>query len=429
MSRLLRIALREYLAYVRTFGFWLSLMLLPVGLSTIVVAPLAVARSAPVPLVTVVDFTTQKLRGDVVHALATHGDGGKPAGILVEAPGAPFTDVADATARLKPYLTGPQALPGGDRLDAAFILSPAGDTVAVNFWSRNVADQRLQAVVTDAVREAVRRNRLERQGVDARLLGAIDSQQPQVSVFSPKAERGQVSLKDLLPGYAGFAMGMLLWMVVLTGAGMLLNSVMEEKSSRILEVLLTSASVPEIMGGKLIGVAAVTGTVLAFWMTIAGAILTAKSPALASDVAVILLSHGRWAYFGLYFVGGYLMFATLYMTIGAFCETAREAQVLLGPMMIIMTVPLLFMIQSIAHPEAPLLRLLTWIPLFTPFLMAARVANDPPLWEVLGTGAMMLGVTGLELWVAIPAFKTGALATGRFDIRTFAGSLVRRSAP
>ena len=65
-------------------------------------------------------------------------------------------------------------------------------------------------------------------------------------------------------------MGMLLWMVVFTGAGMLLNSVIEEKSSRILEVLLTSASVPEIMAGKILGVAAVTATVLGVWLTIGG---------------------------------------------------------------------------------------------------------------------------------------------------------------
>ena len=122
------------------------------------------------------------------------------------------------------------------------------------------------------------------------------------------------------------------------------------------------------------------------------------------------------------------MFATLYVTIGAFCETCREAQTLLGPMMIIMSVPLLFMSQSLSHPDAPLLQALTWVPLFTPFMMAARVATDPPLWQVAATAALMAGVTALELWIAIPAFKSGALATGRFDIRAFFGSLARRGA-
>lgn len=427
MNRLLRIARREYLAYVRTFGFWLSLMLLPVGLSTIALAPLAVARSAPVPTLAIVDLTMQNLTADIRQALISHGDGGKPVATVVVAPGAPFKSAADATERLKPFLTGPQTLPDGGRLDAAAILTPTGDSVAVDYWSRNVADQHIQGVVGDAVRDAVRRNQLVKQGVDPKALAAIESIQPRVAVYSPKAEHGEVSLKDRLPGLAGFGMGLLLWMVVMTGAGMLLNSVMEEKSSRILEVLLTSASVPEIMGGKIIGVAAVTATILVFWMTIGGLLLAVRSPALAGEVAGILLSNGRWAYFGLYFLGGYLMFATLYVTIGAFCETAREAQTLLGPMMIVMTVPVLFMSQAIVHPEAPLLRVLTWIPLFTPFMMAARVASDPPIWEVAATGGMMIVVTALELWVAIPAFKTGALASGRFELRTFLGSLGRRA--
>jgi ABC-2 type transport system permease protein len=97
-------------------------------------------------------------------------------------------------------------------------------------------------------------------------------------------------------------------------------------------------------------------------------------------------------------------------------------------MMIIMTAPLLFMIQSLTHPDAPLLRILTWVPIFTPFMMAARAASGPPAWEVVATGLLMFGVTSLELWVAIPAFKTGALSTGRFQLKTFFGALAQRSA-
>lgn len=429
MNRLMMIAAREYFAYVRTPGFWLSILLLPVGLLIIALAPLAMSRTAPVPALTIVDFTAQDLKGAVARALAPAGARGRPPARLVAAPGAPFASPADAAARLRPYLRGPRELPGGGQLDAAAILSPAGDTVAIDFWSRNVADQSLQHAVGDAVRDAVRRDRLQQHGLDPKVLSAIDSLSPRILDFSPRAERGQVALKDRLPGLAGFAMGLLLWMVILTGAGMLLSSVIEEKSSRILEILLSSASVPEIMGGKILGVAAVTGTVLAFWMTIAAVLLTIRSPAVAADVASILLAHGLWAYFALYFVGGYLMFATLYVAIGAFCETSREAQTLVGPMMILMSVPLMFMSQALSQPDAPLLRILTWVPPFTPFMMAARAASDPPPWQIAATAAMMFAVTALELWVAIPAFKSGALSTGRFDLRTLLGRLARRRAP
>ena len=130
-------------------------------------------------------------------------------------------------------------------------------------------------------------------------------------------------------------------------------------------------------------------------------------------------------YFGFFFVAGYLMFATLYVTIGAFCESVREAQTLLAPMMIVMSAPLMFMSQTMSAPDMPLLKALKWFPPFTPFLMAARAGIDPP-WEIVGTGALMIAVTAAELWFAVPAFKSGALATGRFEFRKFVASLSGR---
>jgi ABC-2 type transport system permease protein len=429
MIRLLRIARREYLAYVRTPGFWLSLLLLPVGLSTIAIAPLAMKHSSPTPQLAVADFTGEGMTAAVKRALAVPTPGEAPAAILVPIPGGPPASPAEAERKIAPFLHGDATLPGGGRLEAAAIVRPQGDTVAIDFWSRNIIGGGLQQTVVDAVAGAAKQSRLRAMGLDASALQRIEALAPAVSFYSPKAAAGKVALEDRLPALAGLAMGMLLWMVVLTGAGMLLNSVMEEKTSRIIEVLLSSASVPEIMGGKILGVAAVTGTILAFWMSIAGGVITLRSPALAADVLTVFLTHGRWAYFALYFAGGYLMFATLYVTIGAFCETTREAQTLLGPMMIVMSIPPLFMSQAIAHPDAPLLRSLSWIPLFTPFMMAARAASDPPTLEIIGTAVLMFGVTALELWVAVPAFKSGALATGRFDIRVFFASLARRQSP
>ena len=428
MRRLLKIAWREYLAYVRTRGFWFSLLMLPVGLSLIVVAPKMAERSTPTPLVAIVDLTAHDLTGPVAQALAVRADGARPVGWVVPAPGAPFSGRDAATAALRPYLTGPRPLPGGGQLDLAAIIWSSGDRVTVDYWSRDVASGPVQTAIGEAVKSAVRSQRLRASGVDPGALKAIDAFNPDARVFSPKAEKGVVALKDLLPGMAGAAIGYLLWMVVLTGAGMLLNSVIEEKNSRILEVLLTSASVPEIMGGKILGVAAVTGTILTFWITIAAILLTITSPGMSADVAGFLLGHGRWAYFALYFVGGYLMFATFYVTLGAFCETPRETQTLQGPLMIIMSIPLMFMSLAFTHPDAAILHVLSWVPLFTPFVMAARAGADPPLWEIIATAALMFSVTALELWVAVPAFRSGALATGRFELKTFVRTLTRRGA-
>ena len=424
MSRLLRIAWREYLAYVRTVGFWLSIILLPVGIGTFALAPVAMERSTPPPSVAVVDFTGRNLTPDVAKALA--GDGGAPIARLVPAPGGPFTDSHDAVARLKPQLSAGAGRANGNGLDAFIILRPSGDSVAADLWSHNVTERAIGETVNEAVTAAVRRTALTRAGVDPRLVESVAGLNASVTQFSPRAARQKVMMIDRVPGIAGLAMGMLLWMSILTGAGMLLNSIIEEKGSKILEVLLSSASAPEIMLGKIFGVAAVTGTVLSFWVIIGLALVAVKFPHFGGALISLLWAKGLLVYFGLYFIGGYLMFATLYVTVGAFCESPREAQILMGPMMILMSIPLVFMSQAVNRPDAPILVVLSFIPPFTPFIMAARSAAEPPLWQIASTLTLMFAFTALEIWIAIPAFRSGALTSGRFDLKVFVAGLRRR---
>jgi ABC-2 type transport system permease protein len=426
MNRLLKIAFRDYIAYVRTPGFWLSILLMPLGIFVFGGAPLLVSRSEPVANLAVVDFTGQGYVAEVGKFLVPAAPGQKPAARLVEAPGGPFADPASAAAHLKPYVAGAEKLPGGGELEAAAIIKPGPGGVDIDYWSRNVADRSGEFAIDQAVSQAMRRASLAKDGIAPQALASADSLSPRVTDYSAKVG-GKASQREKVRSFAGVIMGFLLWMVVFTGAGMLLNSVIEEKSSRILEVLLTSASVPQIMGGKILGVACVTATVLGVWLTVGGIALSVTAPSIATDLASVLFSDGMIAYLALYFIGGYLMFATLYVTVGAFCETTREAQTLLGPMMILLSLPMVFMTQAISHPDSPLLATLSWVPVFTPFMMAARAASDPPLWQIAGTAAVMFATTGLELWVAGPAFKSGALSSGRFEIRNFFASLARRT--
>jgi ABC-2 type transport system permease protein len=151
-----------------------------------------------------------------------------------------------------------------------------------------------------------------------------------------------------------------------------------------------------------------------------------QHPEIIAAVASLLFGKGLALYFLIYFVGGYLMYAALFTTIGAFCETPREAQTLLGPLMILLTIPLVFMGQAVTRPDSPLLQTLSWIPPFTPFLMAARAASGPPLWQVIGTAAVMFATTALELWIAGRAFRTGALSSGRFDVKLLLAGIAGR---
>ena len=455
MSRLLKIAVREYLAYVKTVGFWLSMLTAPALIALSATAPMLMARTTPPPAVAIVEVgfppaaacsaTPCPAAGPTVGQAVARQLAEQGAILVVAPPGLDRAATAAAQrAALDPYFAGDRdalALLGdraGHRLDRpldyAVILtrnaSGARDapTVSVRVWGRTVGSGFVKTAVQTAVSEWSRDEQLQALGVSPSQAHAILRAQPRVETYSTQAARGEVSLRDRLPGIAGFGMGIALWSAAMTGAGILLNSVIEEKSSRILEVLLTSASVAEIMGGKILGVAAVTTTVLGLWASISGGILAATYPDVAADLIQVLLSHGLIFYFLFYFLAGYAMYATLFITVGAFCETSREAQTLLGPMMIVLIVPMLFLTQAITHPDSPLLRTLSWIPTFTPFLMAARAASQPPAWEVIGTGALLLAVIAGEIWLAGRAFRAGALSTSRFDVRYFFASLMGRAA-
>jgi ABC-2 type transport system permease protein len=421
MTRALRIAAREYVAFVRTVGFWLSICLMPLGLVGVMFFSGIAAHSAPTPKLAIVDFTGANYGAALAK---TAREGKTPSAIVVAAP--PVSNEATAATSIRPYLTGERTTPAGDRLDAVAIVRGTAEKPALDLWTRNINEPGLQITLSAALNDAARKTELAHEGLSPTQIAALDANAPSVTQFSPRSEAGKVSMQDRLPSIAGFGMGIVLWSLILTGAGILLNSVIEEKQNRILEVLLTSASAPEIMTGKILGAAAVTATALAVWVTIATTLFGSQHPEVIGAVAALLFGKGLALYFLIYFVGGYLMYAALFTTIGAFCETPREAQTLLGPLMILLTIPLVFMGQAVTRPDAPLLQALSWVPPFTPFLMAARAASGPPLWQVIGTAGLMFATTALELWVAGRAFRTGALSSGRFDFKLLLAGVAGR---
>ncbi|ATQ41374.1 ABC transporter permease [Caulobacter mirabilis] len=417
MSVLLRIAAREYVAYVRTVGFWLSMLLLPVVAALGGAVPTLMESRSPVSVVAVIDRTGEGVGTAVLARAQAESDGrarpglGKPPRLLL---GPLDADAEDAKA----WLNGVRPYPGGVELSAVAILSRGADGgVALDYWSNHLSDPGPRQVVRAAVTEVMRERYLTQRGLAAADLAALDELGPKVSDFSPKAASGEVSLRDRLPGLVGFGAAMLLWSMVLTGAGILLNSVVEEKSSRVLEVLLASASVSEIMFGKILGVLGVTLTVLGVWGVVGAGAMTLLAPTIAADVASVLFGKGLAFYFGFYLIGGYLLYAAIFTAVGAFCETTREAQTLLGPVMAVLVVPVLFMTQAIRRPDSPLLEALSWVPPFTPFLMTARAAGEPPLWQVLGTGALMIATVFVVVWLSGRAFRAGALSTGKVDLK------------
>ena len=424
MNRTLIIARREYLAYVRTVGFWLSLLALPLLAAGSGFFVAMMEGSQEPRTVAVSDLTGEGApsRDAFVRALE------QSEGIAVRSSpdslaAAADTSAADEAARDLVEEDGP--------LDAVAILTPGTEGVSVRLWSSRATDEQTEAAVDRALSELNRNQALVALGVDPAAVAQIDAAEPDVTVLSPaSASGGEVSLSDRLPGVIGFIVAMVLWSLILTGASILLNSVMEEKANRVLEVLLSSATATELLAGKVLGVAFVTLTVLAVWGGFGGAALTVLAQqggdfagAMSSALSG-LARDGLWLWLVGYFVGGYLMYAVVFAAIGSFCETPREAQTLIGPIMMVLIVPIFVLQFAMRDPDLAIVRTLSWVPFFTPFLMSARAPSGPPLIELAGTLAVMTAFTVLIVWLAAKAFRAGALSTGKLDWKGIVG-LVR----
>ncbi|MFY7853658.1 MAG: ABC transporter permease [Brevundimonas sp.] len=452
MSRILLIARREFMAYARTVGFWLSLLAFPMFAVLGGAIPFLMDNADPVRAVVLIEegpqaaglaLAVETRLADEAERMAERAReaaqaaaerAGAPPGTaesaiaqmarqrmrIVEAP----ADLAAANqgeardALVRRYLT--DETPEAQRLDAIVFLDRNAEGPSARVWAARATDDTVEDFVRGALRDANRDAVLTEAGIDPAVVEATDRFRPEVTLFSPRsADGGEVSFRDRLPGIIGLAFSFLLWSLIITGASILLNSVMEEKSNKILEVLLSSASPTEILTGKVLGVAMLTVSVLLVWGGIGAVGLAMSVPETALDIWDVLTTDGLIFYFLAYIVGGYLMYAVLFAAIGAFCETPRDAQTLMGPIMMVLVIPILVVQFALVNPDAPMVRFMSWVPFFTPFLMAARAPSGPPMVEIFGTMAGMFAVALLMVWLAGRAFRAGALSDVKLSWKTF----------
>lgn len=453
MNRIMLIAQREFMAYAKTVGFWLSLLALPLFAVLGGALPLLMRGADPVREVVLIEEgpaatglaafvrgalesdnqrTSDRAREAAGKAAATSGATSRSTENALASLTRSRVRFVDTPPELSAATVGAEQetvvrrllgkeTPKDQRLDAVVILTRGEVGPGARIWTARATDDAVENFVRNALRDANRETVLREAGIDPVVVKAVNDFKPQIGAFSPRSASGaEVSFKDRLPGLVGLVFSFLLWSLVLTGASILLNSVMEEKSNKILEVLLSSASPTEILAGKVLGVAMLTLSVLVVWGGIGAFGLLSAAPSMAADVAEVLLKDGLVFYFLAYVVAGYLMYAVLFAAIGAFCETPRDAQTLMGPIMMVLFIPLVAVQMTIANPDTPIVRFLSWVPFFTPFLMSARSPTELPLIEIVGTMASMILFAALMIWIASRAFRAGALSDVKLSWKSFA---------
>jgi ABC-2 type transport system permease protein len=319
---------------------------------------------------------------------------------------------------LKPYLTGQKQISvngAGQGLFAAISIQRAGQAVSIAYWSANLIDMEPRRRVGEAMAARMRVQALTAAGLTLEETNAISNLSPTISHFDPRqgAAAGQVGSKDRAPYLVATLMAVALWSAVIGVANMLLTGVVEEKSNKILDQLLTRASPLQILIGKLLGVAMVSATLFAVWGGLGFGVthLVAGAAPQGSLSAFIgaAFSPDLLVTFALCFVAGYLMFGALFLGLGALCDSLQEAQSLLGPVVFLLIPPILLVGPAIDNPNSPVVAMASWAPLFAPFVLMMRAPSDLAPIEIVGPALVMAIFTLFVLVAAARLFRAGAV--------------------
>lgn len=288
----------------------------------------------------------------------------------------------------------------------------------VQYWSGNLADSDLYDRLSSNLNRELRQSQYVKRGIDVGLVSSVQRMSLPMKTLDPDKETGEeeVSQADKLRELAPIGFVYILWISIMQVASMLLNNTIEEKSNRIIEVLLSSVTSWELMAGKLLGIAAIGLTMLLTWIASAAIMLwywASPEAEAITNLASVIFDSTLLPAFVFYFLLGYFMYASIFLAIGSICNTIKEAQNFMGPVMMIMIVPILTMAFIPKDPHGTLATVLSWIPLYTPFVMMNRAAADPPAFDLYGTAVMLVFANIAMLWLCGRIFRTGILRTGQ----------------
>ena len=304
-------------------------------------------------------------------------------------------------------------------LFAYFVIGadPVASAEGCKYISNNLTDRELLNWFRSRAGTVVRERRIAQERIDPEIARWI--QEPlsfQGRKVGEDGEEEKVEIRDTARQWAPVVFVYLLWIAIFTSAQMLLTNMIEEKSDRVVEVLLSSVSPYQLLAGKVAGIAASGLTVVGSWVVFFLIILVAVPGTLGGPALPVgqIVADPLYVFsFLLYFLMGYLLYATILAGIGSVCNSIKETQNLMLPVLLPMLIPLFAMIPVGQDPNGLLARVLSFIPLFTPFVMMNRAAGPPALWEYVLTTLLLLGTIALSVWAAAKIFRIGILMTGK----------------
>lgn len=303
-----------------------------------------------------------------------------------------------------------------DAIDAYLIIpdKAADPNGRYEFLSRKGGDFVVSDLIKDALNEAVRSERLADAKIDEAQLKAIN-QQVDLDTKSI-SQRGEERDSDSL-FIASLIIGMMIYITLTIYGQVIMGAVVEEKETRIAEILFSSAKPMELMFGKLVGVGLAGLTQLAIWITSLAVIVGALSVQAGTAELLNGIPHVTPLmvfYFLLFFLVGYFIYASIFALIGASVTTPQEGGQFAFPAIMLLLIGFYFSFVVVRDPNSNLSFWVSIAPFFAPITMPVRIlAETPPLWQILlALGLNMLTICGL-VWLAGRVYRIGMLMYGK----------------
>jgi ABC-2 type transport system permease protein len=404
MHNIWLIAKREYLERIRTKAFIIATILIPTLMGGGIFGTAYIAGKSKSSSHIAVVSSQQPLASDLQNEL----EHGKDSQMVVDVvqPTPETRSELDAKLREKSREKG---------IDGYLWITPATSSdpnvrPTFDYTPRSSADIITVSTINDALRTILLREQLTNRGIAAT---SVNSLMQPVVVNTIEAGGQHGSSRNSF--YVAYVLFFLMYMVVLLYGMNVARSIIEEKTSRIFEVLLSTIRPEEILAGKIIGVGSVGLTQVAVWMI--AAFLATASPLAAHFAGAsssIFISATQAGFFIIYFVLGFLLYSSVAAALGAMTNSEQELQQLNMFLMIPLFFCMLMLPLVISNPNSALARLTSLIPFCTPLLMNFRVSlSMPQPWEIGLSIVLMIATIYAVLWLASRIYRVGILMYGK----------------
>jgi len=422
---------REFVERIRRRWFWVMALLGPLFFAAVFVLPTVLASRGGVRQIVVVDATTGPVGARITHLLASRG--GVRQIVVVDATTGPVGARITHLLNDSPIFRARRVPASGKVVDsltteveqkrlAGFLIvtDAAADSGKAEYRGSNASGFATVGALERTIGDVVSAVRLEREGVDPRVVARA---RIPVRIDTKKIAGGKTTGETAAQSFSlAYFMGIILYTAILLYGINVMSSVLEEKTTRIVEVLVSSLRPFQLMLGKVLGVGAVSILQFLIW-GVSARVLFAHRPGFLTggDVGeadqifqVPHVSGATAAVFITYFLGGFFLYSAMFAAVGAISSSEQEARQAQQPISWLLVLSFVSMFGMLSDPASAFAVTLSLVPFSSPIAMPVRwAAGNLPTYEL----ALSLGILGVSIvavtWIAARIYRVGILMTGK----------------